>query len=83
MRWSSPRTAPCTERALAWADSEVVGPFGFGSVFGLATAEGVLYGVGGTQIFGVDPTTGDGTLVLSYGGKALGQALGQSFITTT
>lgn len=64
------------------ADSDLIGSFGFGSVFGLATGnDGVLYGVGNTQIFSVNVATGAGTLVSNYAGQGLGQAFGQSFVT--
>lgn len=64
------------------ADSALIGPFGFSSVFGLATGnDGVLYGVGGTEIFKVNAATGAGTLVSDYSGQGLGQAYGQSFVT--
>src|SRR5262249_26376120 len=59
-----------------------VGPFGFNSVFGLATADnGVLYGVAGVQAFSVNPGTGDGTLAATFGGHGLSQVYGSSFIT--
>jgi hypothetical protein len=59
-----------------------VGPFGFSSVFGLATADnGILYGVAGTSIFSVNTATGTGTLVRNYGGSGLTAANGTSFFT--
>ncbi len=59
-----------------------VGSLGFSSAFGLATAaNGVLYGVSGTSIYSIDPTTGHGTFVLNYSGHGLGAANGTSFIT--
>lgn len=65
---------------------QVVGSFGFTNVFGLATGgDGVLYGVGGTQVFSVDTSTGVGTLVSDFAGlpalRPLGPANGTSFTT--
>jgi hypothetical protein len=60
----------------------VVGPFGFSNVFGLATAaNGVLYGVAGTQIFSTNTATGAGTAVLNYSGHGLAAANGTTFFT--
>lgn len=57
-----------------------VGGFGFFDVYGLATSDaGVLYGVAGTQIFGVDPLTGAGALLSDYSGQGLDIAYGSSF----
>ncbi len=64
------------------ANSSLIGDFGFASVFGLATGDNnVLYGVGGTQIFTVDVSTGAGSNAVNYAGQGLGQAFGQSFYT--
>ena len=60
--------------------SSVVGSFGVGSVFGIATDEAdIMYGVGGTQIFTVDLNTGEALDAINYGGQGLGSAFGQSF----
>ena len=57
-----------------------VGAFGFSNVYGLATSDaGVLYGIAGTEIFTVDPTTGAGTLSTDYAGQGLDVAYGSSF----
>jgi hypothetical protein len=61
------------------SNSSVVGAFGIGNVFGIATSEGNMFGVAGTQIFSVDVTTGAGFDVVDYGGQGLGSANGQSF----
>ena len=62
------------------AAGTAVGPFGYGSVFGLATAEnGVLYGVSGTTVFSVDTATGGGTAVIDYAGQGLYASYGSSF----
>ena len=64
------------------AASAVVGPFGVGNVFGLATGDdGVLYAVAGTQVFTVNTTTGAATNPVNYAGQGLGSANGQSFFT--
>lgn len=62
------------------ATGAVVGPMGFSDVFGLATGDdGILYGISGTEVFSVDVTTGEGTLVLDYAGQGLGLSFGSSF----
>lgn len=61
------------------SNSSAIGPFGIGSVFGIATSESTLFGVGGTQIFMVDVATGAGSGVVNFGGQGLGSAFGQSF----
>jgi hypothetical protein len=62
------------------SNSQLVGPFGFGNVFGLATGDnGTLYGVAGTQIFTVDRTTGAGSSPINFGGQGLGVAFGETF----
>ena len=64
------------------ATSTAVGPFGVGSVFGLATGDdGVLYAVAGTQVFTVNTATGAATNPINYGLQGLGSANGQSFFT--
>jgi hypothetical protein len=57
----------------------VVGPIGFGAVYGLAYDGTTLYGVTGTKIIKINPTTGQGTLVLDYSGHGLGAAYGTAF----
>ena len=64
------------------ANTELVGAFGVDNVFGLATGDdGILYGVGGTQIFAVNTETGAAMNPVEYGGQGLSQAFGQSFFT--
>ena len=59
-----------------------VGYFGFSGVLGMAdAANGVLYGVAGTQVFSINTTTGAGTLVRNYAGGSLARAFGTSFYT--
>jgi hypothetical protein len=59
-----------------------IGPIGYPNVFGLASPDGAtLYGVAGTQVLKIDPSTGQGTLVSDYGGQGLHQAYGESFIS--
>jgi len=59
----------------------LVGNIGFPDVFGLATADdGVLYGISGTQILTVDTTTGEGELVVDFGGQGLQASFGSSFV---
>lgn len=62
--------------------SAAVGPIGFSSVFGLATADdGTLYGVAGTQVFSVNTATGAGTLSTNYAPGPLLAANGTAFVT--
>lgn len=62
--------------------SAVIGPFGVGNVFGLATGDdGALYGVAGTQIFSVDTATGAATNPVNFGGQGLNGAFGQGFFS--
>lgn len=64
------------------ANSAAVGPFGVGGVFGLATGDnGVLYAVAGTNVYTVNTATGAATNPVSFGGKGLSGANGQSFFT--
>lgn len=64
------------------SQSAAVGDFGVANVFGIATsAEGQLFGVGGTSIFSVDLATGAALDPVSFAGQGLGQAFGQSFFT--
>jgi hypothetical protein len=59
-----------------------VGNIGVANVFGLATPDNVtLYGVAGTNVYTIDPTTGAGVLDASYAGQGLTTANGESFIT--
>lgn len=56
------------------------GPIGFSNVFGLANASNnVLYGVAGTNIIAVDPSTGSGSFVVDYGNQGLRASYGSSF----
>jgi hypothetical protein len=62
------------------SNSQLVGPFGFSNVFGLATGDnGTLYGVAGTQIFTVDRATGAGSSPINFGGHGLITANGETF----
>jgi hypothetical protein len=62
--------------------STLVGAFGVGSVFGLATGDnGTMYGVAGTTVYTIDTTTGAATNGVSFAGQGLGLAFGQSFYT--
>lgn len=64
------------------AATSAVGSFGVSGVFGLATGDnGVLYAVAGTSIYQVNTATGAATGGVSFGGKGLGQAYGESFYT--
>lgn len=64
------------------AATALVGSFGVGDVFGLATGDnGVLYAVAGTTIYTVNTTTGAATNPVSFASQRLGQAFGQSFRT--
>lgn len=67
---------------LAPVSGTPVGPFGeFHNVFGMARGDdGVLYGVAGTDVFSIDVATGQGTLVVDYGGDALRGASGTAFV---
>lgn len=63
------------------ATGSPVGPFGFSSVYGLATSDArALYGIAGTQIFTVDLATGAGTFASDYSGQGLGVVYGSSFV---
>lgn len=58
-----------------------IGPFGFSDVYGMATGDnGVLYGASGTDVFSVDVSTGQGTLVINYAGHGLLGANGTAFV---
>ena len=60
----------------------VVGSIGVGQVLGLATDDNItLYGAAGTSIYQVSTTTGAGTLLISFGGRGLGQAYGTAFVS--
>jgi hypothetical protein len=62
------------------ANSAVIGSFGVGGVFGLATGDnGVLYAVADMTIYTVDSATGAATNPVTFGGQGLGTAFGQSF----
>lgn len=64
------------------ANTALVGSFGVGNVFGLATGNnGVLYAVASTTIYTVNTATGAATSPVSFGSQGLGQAFGQSFFT--
>lgn len=64
------------------ANTSVVGSFGVGGVFGLATGDdGNLYAVAGTNIYTVNVMTGAATNPVNFGGQGLGTAFGQSFFT--
>ncbi len=60
--------------------SSVVGAFGVGNVFGIASpGDGSMFGVGGTTIFQVDLLTGMALNAVDFSGQGLGVAFGQSF----
>jgi hypothetical protein len=60
----------------------LIGNMGVSNVFGLATPDNVtLYGVAGTSVYSLDPTTGNATLAVNFGGHGLGQAFGEAFIS--
>lgn len=64
------------------SNSTAVGSFGVEDVFGLATgSDDVFYGVAGTRIYQVDPTSGAVINPVDFGGQGLGQAYGQAFYT--
>lgn len=64
------------------ANTVLVGAFGVGGVFGLATGDdGNLYAVAGTSIYTVNAATGAATNPVNFGGQGLGSAFGQSFFT--
>ena len=59
----------------------LIGPIGFGNVFGLATDNNVdLYGTADTQVLSIDVTTGAGVALVDYSGQGLGPAFGSAFI---
>jgi hypothetical protein len=49
-------------------------------MFGLASDGTTLYGVAGTTIYKIDPTTGAATALLDYSGHGLAAANGAAFI---
>ncbi len=58
----------------------LVGNLGVSNVYGLASPDGVnLYGVAGTSVYQINPTTGASTFLVNYGGQGLGSANGESF----
>lgn len=60
--------------------SDVVGDFGVGSVFGIASpGDGSMFGVGGNTIFQVDLQTGMALNAIDFSGQGLNGAFGQSF----
>jgi hypothetical protein len=62
----------------------LVGAFGVANVFGLATGDnGVLYAVAGTNIYTVNTATGGLTNSMSFAGRGLGPANGESFFNET
>jgi hypothetical protein len=57
-----------------------VGPLGIASVLALATADmDQLYGISGTNIFLIDPVTGQAMLASSFAGMQLDRAFGATF----
>jgi hypothetical protein len=57
-----------------------VGAIGYGGVYGLATDNNInLYGVTGTNVIGINTTTGAGTFLADYSGTSLGAAWGSAF----
>ena len=62
--------------------TSAVGAFGVSNIFGIATGDnGVLYAVGGTNVYTVNTASGAATGPVSFGGQGLGQAFGQSFLS--
>jgi len=60
----------------------LIGDIGFGSVWGLASPNGIdLFGVDGYEVISINPTTGVGTSILDYSGSGLVSANGAAFIT--
>src|ERR1017187_10242409 len=58
-----------------------IGPFGFSTVYRLATANNdILYGTSGPTIFSINTTTGAGTLVANFSGQGLGDIFGAAAI---
>jgi hypothetical protein len=57
-----------------------VGPLGIANVLALATADlDQLYGISGTNIFLIDPVTGQAMLASSFAGMQLDRAFGAAF----
>jgi hypothetical protein len=60
----------------------LIGNIGFSAVFGLASPNGTdLFGLAGSNVLSIDPTTGSGTSILDYSGQGLGSAFGSAFVT--
>lgn len=60
----------------------LVGNIGWFDVFGLASPNGFdLYGLSGTSVVTIDPSTGAGFLNVYYGNKGLGPAFGSAFLS--
>lgn len=60
----------------------LIGGIGFSRVYGLASPNGTdLYGVTGTEVVSINPTTGLGTSILNYAWKGLGSAWGAAFFS--
>lgn len=59
----------------------VVGQMGTSNMYGLASSDHLtLYGVAGTEVFTIDPSSGLGTVLGSYGDQGLGTAFGTAFL---
>lgn len=58
----------------------MVGSTGFNSVYGLASPDSsTLYGVAGTKILDISPTSGLGSVLLDFSGQGLGFTYGSAF----
>ncbi len=57
-----------------------LGSIGYPEVLGLATDDNQrLFGISGTQVLAIKPTTGAGRLLFDYAGQGLGRAYGSAF----
>ena len=66
---------------LATGAGTAVGAIGTSGVFGLATNDNItLYGVAGTDVYGINTATGAGALLVNYSGHGLGAANGSAFL---
>jgi hypothetical protein len=59
----------------------LIGQLGTANMYGLASNDRLtLYGVAGTEVFTIDPSSGASTLLGSYGEQGLGTAYGTAFL---
>ena len=60
----------------------LVGSIGIQDVFGLASPDSsTLYGAAGTSIYGINTSTGAGSLLLDFSGQGLGTVFGTAFFS--